>query len=475
MSKLKTTLGVFGLSVSVFLTGCAGKGTLGQSTSAGNDSEQSSSVGNNSALNSEKTESSPPDAELGLVPVTEVKETFDKEADKIKSRSFDNINFENAYFSFPEASEVCALEYEKTKFTWSPDEAYEYMCRRTDELLPGKYNDEEKAYEIRFSDCGIIDHEKKYPESCASLKQYKEMNLVTDRPSTLLSNAECYVEVMDGILYGYDLGTLKKRGGYDLDTLESPDTGYGYKDDGRIDMFDVLLAYPIVLRTDDLKSEETFHLVSGDISIAEAVNSANKCLSELELSPRELPYKMSVQSVIVLDIGDGCYAFCFATVQEYKNIQYDSAKLDRNTIGISTISNATNETQLAGHAVMFEKDTLCRWRGGNRTLRHDITETDSQTSVIPLEKAAELASNYLSWNMRFKAQSVSAVYKEFSEKDHFEYTKPEDLENRKITVRPCWKFVLKPTTDPKKLFHVYVDMLTGEVDTFVQLMQSEEE
>lgn len=251
--------------------------------------------------------------------------------------------------------------------------------------------------------------------------------------------------------------------------------GYGYGGDYSIDLFDVMIAYPIVLRTDDLESEETFHLVSGDISIAEAVKSANKFLSDLEISPRELPYKPSVQSVIVLDIGDGCFAFCFAVVPEYKQIMYDCAKIDAHTNGISSISDTTNETRLAGHAVMYEKDKICRCRLGDLLFYYDVMETNSQTSVIPLEKAAELASNHLTWNMRFKAQGVSVVYKEISDKDHHQYPDNKALENRKITVRPCWKFYLRPTIEPQKLFHVYVDMLTGDVYTFVQLMKSDAE
>lgn len=463
MSKLKT-LGIFGLSALILLTGCAGKGTLGQSTSAENDL----------GLNSEKSEISNADStgtELELSPITEVRETFDEEANKIKTRSFDNINFENAYFSFPEASEVCTLEYEKTKFTWSPDEAYEYMCRRVDELLPGMYSDEEKAYWIRFTDCFAINHEPS-PNCWATLEQYKEMNLATEHPSTLLTNEKSYVQVYWGILCGFDQGDLEKRGGYDQAALEE---FWGIYDGSELDRLDVLIAYPTVFHTEDLESEKTFHLVSGDISIADAVSSANKCLSELELSPRDLPYKQSVQSIYVVDIGDGCFAFYFTVVPEYKQMRYDCAKMDGSSYSISPISNTTNEDRMAGHAVMYEKDKICRCQLKVLLSKYDIMETDSQASVIPLEKAAELASNHLAWNMSFKAQSVTAVYKEFSEKDHFEYTKPEDLENRKITVRPCWKFVLKPATDPKKLFHVYVDMLTGEVDTFVQLMESEEE
>ena len=201
MNKLKATLIIYGLSALIFLTGCADKGTL----------EQSTTIKNGTGFNSEKNESSNADAKIDLMPITTVRETFDEEAEKLKNRKFDNINFENAYFSFPDASEVCTLEYKKTDFTWSPDEAYDYMCRRIDELFPGKYSAEEKANEIRFCDSEWISEER-FPNNVPTLKQYKEMNLVTEHPETIIANEWCYIEILNGILRGYDQGILKERG-----------------------------------------------------------------------------------------------------------------------------------------------------------------------------------------------------------------------------------------------------------------------
>ena len=101
MFKLKTMLYVFVLSALFFSAGCADKGTLGLSTSVENDSD----------FNSEKTENSTSDTELELLSITTVRETFDEEAEKIKAREFDNISFENTYFSFPAADEFYTLEY----------------------------------------------------------------------------------------------------------------------------------------------------------------------------------------------------------------------------------------------------------------------------------------------------------------------------------------------------------------------------
>ncbi len=440
MRKLRTTLAAFGLSALFLLVGCVNKETSDQS----------------------------------LMPITEVRATFDQQINKIKSQGFDNFNLEDTYFSFTEADKVYDIEYEKTKFKCSPDEAYDYICKMTDRLIPGMYSDEQKLNEVRFVDCDMISDED-FPFRYPTLEQYKKMGLASDRPHPIIANENCYVETNNEILFGYDRGDMKKRGGYNLDAMTSYETGYGYTDDGRIDMFDMLLAYPIVYRTLNLESEKTFHLETGDISIAEAVKSADKYLSELELSSREL-CKIVVQSVNVIDIGNGCYAFCFGVVPEYKQIKFGRCEMDRNVIGINSVNNTTNETNLSGHAVMYKKDDICRCRIVNPLLEYDFKETASHSSVIPLDKAAESVSDYMTAGIKFDVKSVTVTYKEFSDKDHSLYTDTEAYRNRKITVKPCWRFVLKPTKgDTGKLYYAYVDMLSGKIYTIVQIMESEEE
>lgn len=431
MIKLRTTLGVFGLSVLILLTGCADKGTTSNT-------------------------------DVKLIPITTVSESFNEETNKIRNREFDNINFENAYFSFPAATEVCTLEYrsEITEFTWSPDEAYDYICKRIDEFFPKMYSDEQKAYEIRFADVQPVNMEAaediyRWPD----LKQYKEMELITERPVPMIDNNNSYIELFCGVLRGYDQGELAKRSEHS----------------GALDLFDALATFPIVYRTENLESEKTYHLASGDISIADAVQSANKCLSALELSFRKLPLKPKVQSVNVLDIGDGCFAFCFKIVTEYKQIGFNALEMDKTIYGVSTISDATNEIDLFGEAIMYEADKITRYKMLSPFAYSDITETNSYNSVIPFEKAAEITSDHLTSGIKFKALSVTAVYKLFSDKDPMQYAEGE-YKHRKITVNPCWRFILKPTTgDNKKLYYVYVDMITGKAYTCVQQMESDVE
>ncbi len=449
MSKLKNKLGVLITSALFLLTGCAGKGTLGQLT----DSESSAST--DVSLNS--------DLQAELSPITVVRENFDEEADKIKSQTFDNCSFKNTYFSFPEISEIYTLEYENhiTESTQSADESYNYLCKRVDELFPGLFNDEEKAYEIRFGDAEPVNKDSaegiyRWP----NWKQYKEMNLITEHPIPMIANKDCYIELYWGVLRGYDQGDLAKLS--------------GYKE--VLDLFDPVSTFPIVYRTADLECEKTFHLVSGDISIADAVKSANKRLSELELSPGDLPFKPCVQSVNVIDIGNGCFAFCFTIVTEYKNVKFNAMEMDKTFYGVSTCYDDTNEIDVFGEARMCEADKITRYRMDSPFLHSDVKESERHDSVISLQKAAEITSDYLTAGMQFEALSVTAVYKRFSDKKAEQYPDDQSYENRKITVKPCWRFVLKPTSGAtNELYYVFVDMLTGKVYTSIQLMESDVE
>lgn len=454
MNKLKATLIIYGLSALIFLTGCADKGTL----------EQSTTIKNGTGFNSEKNESSNADAKIDLMPITTVRETFDEEAEKLKNRKFDNINFENAYFSFPEAVEVYDFEYKDliAKSSWGPDEVYDYLCTRIDDLFPGMYSDEQKAHEIRFGDAEAINWKTaegsyRWPD----LEQYKEMNLATDRPiNPAISNKECYIEIYGSALRGYDQGDLERRIGYD----------------GKIDVFNVLSEFPVVYRTKNLESQKTYHLTSGDISIADAVKSANKALSELELSSRSLQFKPSVQSVNVLDIGDNCFAFCFNIVAEYKQIQFNALEMDITTDSVQTLYDSTNEIDMFGEATMYEADKITRYRMLSYFADTDIDETNAYGSIIPIEKAAEVASDSLTGKIKFKALSATAVYKRFSAKEANQYSEDEDYTHREITVKPCWRFVLKPTTgDTKKLYYIFVDMITGRTYITSQQMRSDME
>lgn len=392
-----------------------------------------------------------PDDISGGVPISAVRNSFLEDSQSLRNQSFGNINFANTLFSFPETDKFYSLEYKLTDYNISPDDAYNYMCKRLDELFPGMFGDEEKANEIRFYDVGDV---KEYP----TLEQYKAMedrhypHTASDHPTTSINSdldkfGGCDLLIRNGVLSTYDNGYLSEL--KDLIELPRPTS-------------DILERFPVIYRTEDLGCEKVFHLSSGDISISDAVGSAEKLISQLELSERELPFRICIQNVNVLDIGNGCCAFYFGIVPEYKGIELNCMLPDGSAYGYATIVDSTHEIDMCSEAIMCEADKICRFRQVTPFASYDIAENGSETSIVPLKDAAKTVSEYMTAGMNFDVLSVSAVYKPFSEKDVFDYEKREDYERRTRAIKPCWRFVLQPLTgNTDRLYYIFVDMATG--------------
>lgn len=406
--------------------------------------------------------SSSENPQIELIPITSVRDSFSEDSDALKTQTFDNISLADTCFTFPQTDKVHILEYNITDFDISPDDAYDYMCRRLDELFPGAFSNGEKAEEIRFFD---VRQRDEYP----TLEQYKALDekdypyILTNHPTTGINHTsdkcnECYLYVLNGILWVYDNGSLAKKCGFDRS----------------LGSFDVLNEFPVVYRTENLESGRIFHLASGDISIAEAVRFTEKQLSELELSERELPFKLRIQNVNVIDVGNKCYAFYFGIVPEYDDIKFNCILPDDTVWGFNTVSDNTNEREACGEAIMCEADGICRYRLLNPASIYDIVECGAVASIVPLKNAAEITSKYLTPGINFNVISVSAVYKPFSEIEDSTSIDYEIYEQRKITVRPCWRFVLQPLTgNTNRIYYIFVDMLTGEAYSTVQQMESD--
>ncbi len=447
MRNLRAKFCIFGSTVLLLLTGCARGGTVSRSTT---ESFNNGGVTNENPL-------------IEVIPIASAQDSFSEDSDALKTQTFDNMSFADAYLTFPQLDKVHILEYNITDFDISPDDAYNYMCKRLDELFPGMFNDEEKAKEIRF--CNLKGEEKPTFDEYKVIDEKKYRSILTAHPSTQINlesdkSKECCLYIMNGVLERYDNGYLAKRCGYDRP----------------VSSFNILEEFHVVYRTENLESERIFHLESGDISIAEAVRAAEKQLSEFEYSERELPVKLRVHNVNVVDIGDECYAFCFGIVPEYKGLKFNCMLPDNSVYGFWIISNTTNTLDVCGEEIMCETDKICRFRQHNIAAMYDFVERGSSTSIVPLKNAAEITSEYLTQGIKFNVLSVSAAYKTFSEKDIKDFANYDDYEKRLITVKPCWRFVLQPLTgNTNRLYYIFVDMITGEAYSTVQQMESEVE
>ncbi len=389
------------------------------------------------------------------ISISEVKESFNDEIIKIKEGSFDNISFEDLrIYSFPEINEVHLLNVVNTQNS-TTDELYHFMCEKIDELMPGKYTDEQKMNGIRFVDGGIFNESAELKSFIfPNIQEYKENNLESGQPWLIFDDKDHYFDVAYGWLRAFNSGAAAERNDYN-DTLATYSLTSVYND--------------IAFYTADMDSERDFHLSNGNLKINQAKAFVDDYLENQQLSISKSNVTFCSDGVKVIDMKNGNYGYAFSVVGKYDGMKFNELDMRESEAMVSFSTNTTNEAVRPGSVCLTEVGKVDYY---NLVNVYDVIEKETYTSIIPLNKAAELTSNYLTSGIKFKAKSVTAVYKEFSDTPYSEYDDAESYNNREINAHPCWRFTLQPITgNTNLLYHVFVDMLTGETDLLIQIVQ----
>lgn len=376
--------------------------------------------------------------------LSKISENFSENCERLRSNTYDNLNFKNAVFKAPQAEYVCELAVTPLSGK-STDEIYEFFCNSVDVLTDGKYTDEEKKNEIRFVDGNYSeDNGLSYPYNHPGIDEYKN-GLETEYPWPTVDNGDYFIDMMNGVLRGYDNGALIK-----YDNSDSPRRSMYF-------MINNNPSHRAVFYTEDLTCADTYRLTDGEISIAEAAEFAQNYLDNLDLTPYEgnIPAPKIV-AVNVVDIGGGCYGFNFVTTVEYGGVCFDCRNTKGNDLGVSLIENDYDKqgyNSAAGSIDMIETNKIHHFLGIGRGV--EITESEPQTSIITTEYAAELISEFFSDSMGFAVNEVSMVWLQ---------TKTEN----EITTEkayPCWKFRMNAG---REIYHAFVNVLTGDIYLYVQ-------
>ncbi|MBD5384175.1 MAG: hypothetical protein HDR72_04150 [Ruminococcaceae bacterium] len=429
MRKLKTALGSYILSAVLFLTGCADKGTLGQSDEGENNSEHSITTG----------ETPDSGAEVKLSPITAVKESFDEEVDKIKSRKFDNISFADLKsYSFPNVSEITTYKAVSHELGGglSPEQFFDNFAVYCNYLEPGKYT-RDKIAEI----CWVFGNFDLDPNGAGGPLNYNDFVELNKDGDFLIShicilNPDLYLDYFGHSAPGwYSGGRIKKLLGIESDRDPAH---YSIVDNEK---------HPIVRFTENVNSTDVYHLIDGDISIADAAKKANELLADMARQCDDGEYQREVCAVNVVDIDEGNYGYIFLITDVVDGIKYAYADA-RGSIGLGYGFSYAEENGNAGNAdelEMVRSDELLSFHTTNGW--KERTPVETYDSIVPLNIAAENVSALLSREMNFKAKSVTLVY---------------DIKGGTDDLVPCWRFLLENTAKREQGYHVYVNALTGE-------------
>lgn len=354
-------------------------------------------------------------------PISEIREIFPQTVEELKTREFDNFDFSNADFSFPEIDNIYELSLDPF-LGKSAQEIYDFFSASLETLMPGKYSEEMKMNTIFFWD-------GKNPDGTyQTIKDYEP----TDDTWPAFITEDCYFEMHNGVIRWFDNADLMRYRGEE----GAPGMRTMITNSDQLKLF-----------ITDLNSTDKFELIDGEISVKDAVEFVDNYLATMNFSPYELSARKKAVAVSVLDIGNGKYGYNFITTPEYKNVLFDYYEMQ----GGDSVEHLENDyddrryDSMPGQIGMIETDKICNF--AFPAYDQSITETANYTSIITLERAAEIVTEFYSQSMNFDVKRVQVVYLS-------SYDKAE----------PCWKFLME---NNGWLYNTFVDMGSGEVYVYI--------
>lgn len=377
----------------------------------------------------------------------EIYERFENDADIIKNKEYDNLNFDEAVFSDPPQIDSIS-ELKLVKLTGkSTDEIYEFFCKTVDTLTNNKYTVEEKRYEIRFYDAER-DESLPYPYQWPNIDDYKN-GQETDDPWLVLNDKINYFWLGGGRIICYNNGDLVDYEGGNRAEVDLEH--YSMYSNGE---------HKHIRYTEDLSCTDTYRLIDGEISIADAAKFAQDYIDNLAYTPyvdANLP-KPLIYAVNVFDIGGGCYGYDFMITYTYNGVwfdRYEAKKGERGWQGVVTDYDERNYGSWMGCIDMIRTDRINRF--ADVSIGYDVVEGEPTTEIITVGSAADSVSEFFSDHMNFTVTEVSMVWLQTNE-----YNVAEQQE-----AYPCWKF--KMCVD-NEMYHTFVNVITGEIYLYVQVV-----
>lgn len=370
---------------------------------------------------------------------SEIHESFESDVEAIKSKEYDNLNFDKAVFSPPpKIDSICELELENLSGK-STDEIYDFFCGAVDRLTGNKLSAEEKRHEIRFGD-GSYTKEAPIPYQFPNIDDYKN-GQETPNPKPYFEYENYYLE-MGVVLGAFNSGDL-----IEYDNADCDDNASYYMANN----------HTSILYTEDLTSTDTYRLIDGEMSIADAAKFAQSYLENQIYTPYADAnlVKPVVYAVRVYDIGNGFYGYTFFTTYDHNGVHFDHYDTKRSVggyTGVVTDFDKHNYGSWAGMVEMIRTNKIHLWN--DAVLPYNLIDGELVTEIIPLDAAADIVSEFFSGYMNFTVTKVSMVWL-----NTYDYGASEQ------EAYPCWKFKMYANGE---IYHTFVDVITGEVHLYVQ-------
>ncbi|SDB37083.1 hypothetical protein SAMN02910317_01806 [Ruminococcaceae bacterium FB2012] len=310
------------------------------------------------------------------------------------------------------------------------DVFYEYY----DMYFSDVFTPEEKGYQCRFVSDELPASEAEYPDCLPKISDhYSELKAGSLKATSFMLDTP--------------KGELDYRSPGFLHILNRGLTYKLEKQDKYIGMYFPDNLHPRTAEYLDPQSEEKCILPDGEISIGDAVSSAEKLIAETCVSKAKV-FEPSVAQVSVTDLG-GQNGLAMQFGKKYKGIPFDCAETDSSGVfSGDAYSNGKSYNNMPAYAFLWDSKTLDIMIGYGDSF--SCTEKEKHESILSLDEAKKTVCKKFSDYNGLTAYKIELVYiSEERSADPVEYF-----------VQPAWKFSINDSHGQR--LWVYVNAVTEE-------------
>lgn len=390
--------------------------------------------------------------DLELQKISELRGDIDRQVENIKNADYKNLHvLDNFTVTIPETDVLYELELTQKEYTWQ--EYYDAFDRAFDANFGDIYTEADKA-ELYYAIAAEDERSEEYGIKLIPLAERRdkfesgELHMQYLYVSTDKAYFEMWFERRGIGVYRMYHDGVKKRANF-----ESDDDYYKY-----LSSIHVERLFKAVKETFDVDCDDRYELLDGEVSVNEAAEWVTQAVKEYgytlggDLEPRIYEYR-------VFDLKDGKYGLEFEFAPFYKGVMLDCGDVIYETYSMGhpdDLNRLNHEYYLEpAEALMFESGKIENFYGGNGA--HNVAELEEYDSVIPLDKAVEIAAEKFGWGMNLALGSADLCYSETYFKDEEQTVKG---------AFPVWKLKLANSMDGWK-YITYINATTGEMEYYL--------
>lgn len=396
------------------------------------------------ACESRKTEINGVSVHKDAVPVKQAVSEYDEQFENCKSKEYVNLDWTNTQkFTMPQITECHNIEH-TIKFERPTNKEaianFEGYCKI---YFGDDYNSDnvffsDKAFSFPYA---ILEgNGMTFENAGARVNDYRER--IENDDSVEITDL-IYVDLEKYLyLWGASFAYPKwMTRGYAIKM-----SGERFRPMGLLPM-DLLTQYPSeTFFNDGTINDKTYKLSDGECSISEAIDYFVDHFYTSQPFGNNEKISCVVRTVSPIQIKNDMYYYLLKFTSAWNGIPFD-------TIDEFTSNNYKNYFKDHGQAIIAKKNDVDMAFGYAQPLIKEVG--DAIDMILPLETAADIASEALSDAVKFEVRSAEFIY---SGTDYVKETQTDRL-------RPMWKFTLYNTND-RFFYNVYIDAVSGESDYF---------